>query len=338
MCCAATISTSTRRGSGLAPTRDAAGGLGARRLPVGPTAAAADPRRGRRGARRDRGAGRSADRTARAAAGRARRPLLVSSRRLDHRALCAAARSACAATNAAARAAISARSAGSRTCGRRRAEPRVAATTLAAALRNAAGADVFEDAANGGYVHAPSLTQAATAAVLRNGYLSHADSARAAPFAVNLSSARMRAAIALDAGRAQRPADRGAARLPARARAARGPSWHRARHVHLRAARPFPLVSGRLTECRPGTSAEMVEARNVVTDSTWSKRPPDRTYPYGHRRAARGRHAGGDCDRGRNRRACAMRSMRCADLLLVRKRASGGAGQRRAHARRRCRR
>ena len=70
---------------------------------------------------------------------------------------------------------------------------------MPAALRGAAGADVFEDAANGGYVHAPSLPQAATAAVLRNGYLSHAVD-RAQTFAINLSSARTRAAVALIQG------------------------------------------------------------------------------------------------------------------------------------------
>lgn len=44
-----------------------------------------------------------------------------------------------------------------------------------------------------GYVHAPSLQQAVTAGILRSGHLSHAGGA-ANPFAVNLSSARLRVA------------------------------------------------------------------------------------------------------------------------------------------------
>jgi hypothetical protein len=55
---------------------------------------------------------------------------------------------------------------------------------------------------NGGYVHAPSLTHAAAAAVLRNAYLTRATST-AAPAAIDLSSARVRGALGiLDAIRA----------------------------------------------------------------------------------------------------------------------------------------
>jgi hypothetical protein len=46
----------------------------------------------------------------------------------------------------------------------------------------------------GGYIHAPSMTHAATAAVLRNGYLTHATGAGNTPYAVDLSSARVRRA------------------------------------------------------------------------------------------------------------------------------------------------
>ena len=58
---------------------------------------------------------------------------------------------------------------------------------------------------NGGYVHAPSMTHAAAAAVLRNGYLSRTGTDRKA-YAVDLSSARVRAArFVLDAVRQGQP-------------------------------------------------------------------------------------------------------------------------------------
>ncbi len=62
------------------------------------------------------------------------------------------------------------------------------------------GVPIFEDAANGGHVHAPSLTHAVAAAVLRNGYLTHVNRADADTMAVNLSSERVRAALALIEG------------------------------------------------------------------------------------------------------------------------------------------
>lgn len=52
--------------------------------------------------------------------------------------------------------------------------------------------------ATGGFVHAPSLTQAAAAGVLRSAYLSHnADAAGDGAFAIDLSSARVRSALHL---------------------------------------------------------------------------------------------------------------------------------------------
>ena len=46
----------------------------------------------------------------------------------------------------------------------------------------------------GGFVHAPSLSHAAAAALLRNAYLSHASPEKAEMFSVNLSSERVRRA------------------------------------------------------------------------------------------------------------------------------------------------
>lgn len=56
---------------------------------------------------------------------------------------------------------------------------------------------LMRDTGNAGYVHAPSLNQAVTAAVLRNGYLSNADRDEPEVFNVNLSSERVRRALAV---------------------------------------------------------------------------------------------------------------------------------------------
>jgi hypothetical protein len=61
-----------------------------------------------------------------------------------------------------------------------------------------APAPLVEDISGGGYVHAPSLAQAATAAVLRAGHLAHAASdPNASALAVDLSSSRVRTALGL---------------------------------------------------------------------------------------------------------------------------------------------
>ena len=55
----------------------------------------------------------------------------------------------------------------------------------------------MSDPANGGYVHAPSLPHATTAAILRSGYLANATAANPQSLAVNLSSDRVRTALAM---------------------------------------------------------------------------------------------------------------------------------------------
>lgn len=138
------------------------------------------------------------------------------------------------------------------------------ADTLPLALRPGAGVNVFEDTANAGFVHAPSLMQAVTASVLRNAYLSHASRALPAPFAVNLSSARLRTALALTEGvRNGQPIaallgyqiERGLHELY--------PGLELDQYIYALRDR-FPLVAGLLTDVPPGTSAEVIEARNVV--------------------------------------------------------------------------
>lgn len=54
--------------------------------------------------------------------------------------------------------------------------------------------NLYVQAGNGGYVHTPSLNHAAAAAVLRNGYLTHATPAEREKLSVNLSSERVRRA------------------------------------------------------------------------------------------------------------------------------------------------
>jgi len=55
-------------------------------------------------------------------------------------------------------------------------------------------ADLYEEAGNGGYVHAPSLNHATAAALLRSGYLTHATPGDPNALAVNLSSDRVQRA------------------------------------------------------------------------------------------------------------------------------------------------
>lgn len=65
-------------------------------------------------------------------------------------------------------------------------------------LRPVFGADALaHDPRNGGWIHAPSPAQAATAAVLRAGYLANGGREESDAFAVDLSSGRVRAALAL---------------------------------------------------------------------------------------------------------------------------------------------
>jgi hypothetical protein len=117
---------------------------------------------------------------------------------------------------------------------------------------------------NGGYVLAPSLSQAVTAAVLRNAYLSHADPDSPDLMAVNLSSSRVRVAMSYIEG--LRTGQELAALL--------GYQLERGLHeghpeaeldafVYVLRDR-FPLISRKLTPVPDGTAAEVVEARNVI--------------------------------------------------------------------------
>jgi hypothetical protein len=153
-------------------------------------------------------------------------------------------------------------------------------------------APLQHDAAGGGYVHAPSPSHATTAAVLRAGYVANLPpgdpGADPGPFAVNLSSERVRAALRLLDGMRQGQS----------LGALLGYRFERGLHeghpgveldrfiTPLRAA--FPLRAGRLPGATPApdTPVELVEARNVVDGLELVRRAtrppnPQPAYPYG---------------------------------------------------------
>ncbi len=115
-------------------------------------------------------------------------------------------------------------------------------------------------AGNGGYIHAPSMTHAAAAAVLRNAYLSRAGTDRSR-YAVDLSSARVRLGrFILDAVREGQPVG-----------AVLGYRIERGLHERkldvliapLRSL--YPLVAGKSNDpADEGEPTEQIAARNVV--------------------------------------------------------------------------
>jgi hypothetical protein len=125
---------------------------------------------------------------------------------------------------------------------------------------------LVRDATNRGYVHAPSLNQAVTAAVLRNGFITNATPQNPGTMAVNLTSARVRTALNLIEGirNGQSLADLLGYRFE--------------RGLHDRHAvgevdrfiaalrREFPLRGDRMHSTKPpdGQTIESIEARNVV--------------------------------------------------------------------------
>ena len=122
------------------------------------------------------------------------------------------------------------------------------------------------DPTNGGYIHAPSLPHARTAAVLRSGYLANASAENPQTMSVNLSSDRVRLALSLLEG------IRGGQSLGALLgyRFERGlhddyPAVEVDRFIYpLRKA--FPLVADSLasTATLPDVPIEAIEARNVL--------------------------------------------------------------------------
>ena len=125
---------------------------------------------------------------------------------------------------------------------------------------------IMSDPSNGGYIYAPSLQHAKTAAVLRSGYLANAAPANPDTMSVNLSSDRVRLALAMLEG----------IRNGQSLGALLGYRFERGLHddhglievdkfiYPMRKA--FPLAADRLatTKTPPGVSIEVIEARNVM--------------------------------------------------------------------------
>lgn len=145
---------------------------------------------------------------------------------------------------------------------------------------------LVRDSTNQGYVHAPSLNHAVAAAVLRNGYISNASPANRQTLAVNLTSERVRTALAILEG------IRGGQSLSALL----GYQFERGLHDRYDLAhvdgfifdlrKAFPLRGDRLASTRTpeGVSIEQIEARNVIDGLALVnhiKSTGNKTYPFG---------------------------------------------------------
>lgn len=147
-------------------------------------------------------------------------------------------------------------------------------------MRPDAGTAIVEDLSNGGYVHAPSLNHAVTAAVMRNAYLSHAEPDRAETMTVNLSSARVRTALGYLEG--LRNGQELAALLGyqlERGLHENHPGVELDEFVYVLRDR-FPFTSGKLTAIPAGSTAEEIEARNVIHGYDLLEHVQGKDYPY----------------------------------------------------------
>jgi hypothetical protein len=150
----------------------------------------------------------------------------------------------------------------------------------------AGGSPIRADPSNGGYVHAPSLAHARTAAVLRSGYLSNASVPNPQSLAVNLSSDRVRTALGTLEG----------IRNGQSLGALLGYRFERGLHDEHGLAevdkfiypmrKAFPLVADSLspTATPPGVPIEAIEARNVLDGRKLADHITSSgvaTYPFG---------------------------------------------------------
>jgi hypothetical protein len=145
---------------------------------------------------------------------------------------------------------------------------------------------LMSDRQNGGFVHAPSLNHAVTAAVLRNGYLHNATPSEPGLLAVNLSSERVRRALQFLEG----------IRNGQSLGALLGYQFERALHDRYEEAevdffiheirKAFPLRARRIKDTLPDEDEpiEHIEARNVVDGSRLTEHVRNsavKTYPWG---------------------------------------------------------
>ncbi|MEP6811624.1 MAG: hypothetical protein ABI990_01405, partial [Actinomycetota bacterium] len=149
-----------------------------------------------------------------------------------------------------------------------------------------AGSPIVSDLTNGGYIHAPSLPQARTAAVLRSGYLANTSPSNLETLAVDLSSERVRLALSLLEG----------IRNGQSLGALLGYRFERDLHDRARLAevdqfifplrKAFPLAGDLLatTKTEPGVAIDAIEARNVLDGRnlvTHIRTTGNATYPFG---------------------------------------------------------
>ena len=147
-------------------------------------------------------------------------------------------------------------------------------------------APLLRDAQNEGYIHAPSVNHAVTAAVLRNGYVANATPAEPELLKVNLSSERVRRALAMIEG----------IRNGQSLGALLGYQLERGLHDRHQFAEcdqfiyalrlVFPLYTVPAEELPPGTTIQSIQARNVVNGLNLVRHvknaaPADKTYPFG---------------------------------------------------------
>ncbi len=145
---------------------------------------------------------------------------------------------------------------------------------------------ILHDPANGGYIHAPSLHHAETAAVLRSGYQANATPANPSTLSVNLSSDRVRLAMSMLEG----------IRNGQSFGALLGYQFERGLHDDYGLAevdqfiyplrKVFPLVADAIatTKTDPGVPIESIEARNVLDGMklvTQIRTGGEASYPFG---------------------------------------------------------
>jgi hypothetical protein len=148
---------------------------------------------------------------------------------------------------------------------------------------------LMSDGTNEGYIHAPSLSHAVTAAVLRNGYITNATNAEGKILAVNLSSERVRVALSVLEG----------IRQGQTLSALLGYQLERGMHdrygttVHVDdiiygLRQQFPLRSNRIEDTKkdtpPDTPIQSLEARNVIDGLSLIahiKKSNNAPYPFG---------------------------------------------------------
>jgi hypothetical protein len=157
---------------------------------------------------------------------------------------------------------------------------------LAAVFQRNGDPPLVRDSANQGFLHAASPNQAVAAAVLRSGYLANATPANRQTMAVNLTSERVRTALALLEG------IRGGQSLGALL----GYQFERGLHDRHALAevdrfiydlrREFPLAAKHLQSTQPGPEVpiESLEARNVIDGLalvSHVRTAGPRAYPFG---------------------------------------------------------